>query len=121
MRRSGGVHRAQVAANRAYAVREMDRIYLLRGLITCGECGSIYVGSVSGRVRNGAKTVYYRCNSRLHRRSRNLGPCAGRPLAAKQLEALVWLDCRDFIMNSGATLAAAQAQLCENVSRRAKR
>ena len=51
-----GRARAQVAANRAYAVREMDRIYLLRGLITCGECGSIYVGSVSGRVRNGVKS-----------------------------------------------------------------
>ena len=49
--------RAQVAINRAYTVREMDRIYLLRGLITCGECGSVYVGSVSGKVRNGGKAV----------------------------------------------------------------
>ena len=42
----------------------------------------------------------------------------GARLSAKQLEALVWLDCREFILNPGATLRAAQTQLRASMTRR---
>lgn len=107
--------RAQLATNRAMSVRDGDRAYLLRGLITCGECGRAYVGGVAG-VRRVTKYVYYRCSSRISRRERSLDSCTGRIVPAAAAEDQVWKDCRDFILHPEETLAAAQAALRERLT-----
>jgi site-specific DNA recombinase len=103
----------QVSVNRASSSRVDDRVFLLRGLVRCGNCGCTYMGSVGGRGGHGKKHVYYRCSSRVLRKERNLTVCEGRAISARFLEDVVWADCRQFILNPGETLAEAQRQVSE--------
>lgn len=89
-----------------------DRVYLLRGLITCADCGSGYAGFPMHRMYKGKTkiTYYYRCNavgnplSAGHR-------CGAKYLNADSLERRVWEDCRSFIRDPGAALEEARARL----------
>jgi site-specific DNA recombinase len=51
----------QLARNRAFSPRNEKHVYLLKGLVNCGACGSRYVGDpCHGRF-------YYRCHARCKR------------------------------------------------------
>jgi site-specific DNA recombinase len=97
---------AQIKRNQRLPKGNATRIYLLRGLITCGQCGSTYVGQVF------AHGAYYRCNG--HSRAKfpkRQERCRSRVANAAWLECTVWEDCRAFILNPGDALAEAQRQL----------
>ena len=58
---------AQLKRNQRLPKSNATRTYLLRGLITCGQCGSAYVGQVV-TFRSGNQGVYYRCCGLRHMR-----------------------------------------------------
>jgi site-specific DNA recombinase len=102
--------RSQLTRNRALSTRNARRSYLLRGLITCDNCGAHYAGTPH-RSGSGGKRLdyYYRCGSQLgvvhpdpSRR------CRSKLLSAPWIEDLVWSHCRDFIANPGDALEEAQ-------------
>jgi site-specific DNA recombinase len=59
------------------------RVYVLSGLIECGECARSYSGT---RSSTGA---YYHCASQ-GRRRRGVEPCGNKPVRAELLEEYVW-------------------------------
>ena len=110
---------AQLTRNRDLSRRPEHRPYLLRGLITCGNCGRAYVGAPK-KERDGRTTFYYRCAGQLQG---HLAPdrpkCHGRAVRAVDVERDVWDDCRGFIHNPGDALAEARRQLRERLSQSA--
>jgi len=102
---------AQIQRNRRLPKSNATRTYLLRGLITCGQCGSAYVGQAFA-TRNGTRGAYYRCcgGSLTHYPNRH-DRCRARVVNAKWIEGTIWEDCRAFILHPGEALAEAQRQL----------
>ena len=108
---------AQLTKNRALSTKNRKRDYLLRGLVTCGNCGSHYAGSPHSDGRN----YYYRCNGQLGViRPEPDKRCRARRLSAAWLEDLIWADCRDFARDPGPTLEEARRQLRARLDRTAK-
>jgi site-specific DNA recombinase len=102
---------AQIKRNQKLPKANATRVYLLRGLITCGQCGSAYVGQVKP-YRSGNQMIYYRCSGRsLSRVPGRQVRCHARVINATWLEAEIWAHCRAFILNPGEALAEAQQQL----------
>jgi site-specific DNA recombinase len=106
--------KAQLKRNQHLPKGNATRTYLLRGLITCGDCGSAYGGQAYSR-RNGKKGSYYRCCRRNPDHYARQEPCRARVANAAWLEGIVWEDCRTFILNPGEALAEAQRQLQERL------
>jgi site-specific DNA recombinase len=82
------------------SLRNAKYPYLLRALVTCGECGRRYVGLGSGRPR--WYHHYYRCSSHVSAVGRV--PCAGKAMRADLLDQAVWEQCLAFIENPGSIL-----------------
>jgi site-specific DNA recombinase len=96
----------QLKRNRTLSTKNASRPYLLRGLITCEDCGRHFTGCSSHA------DYYYRCNSQ--QATVHLDPrrrCPAKRLQAAWLEGLVWQDCASFIRNPGEALHEAQQQL----------
>jgi site-specific DNA recombinase len=96
----------QLKRNRTLSTKNATRPYLLRGLITCDDCGRHFTGCSSH------SDYYYRCNSQqvtVHLDPRQR--CRAKRLQASWLETLVWLDCASFVRNPGEALQEAQQQL----------
>src|SRR5262249_4125215 len=111
---------AQLKQNQRLPKSNATRTYLLRGLITCSQCGSAYVGQVFTSSK-GTQGIYYRCAGHSlspfpHRRQR----CGARIVNAQWLEDLVWQDCRTFILHPEEGLAEARRQLYERMSQTAQ-
>lgn len=107
---------AQISRNRALSTRNAKRLYLLRGLIRCGECGIGF----SGTGAHNRRAHTYRCSGQLgvvqpDARRR----CRAKTLRADWIEQLVWQECRDFILHPEAALAEVQKQLRERMGRSA--
>jgi site-specific DNA recombinase len=94
--------------NRWAPGRPASRQYLLRGKIRCGDCGLMYVGSVS-HVAAGEKR-YLRCGGSTQWRKLGRSKCASASLSADQLEAVVWEDVRAFIRAPEVAIAQLKAQ-----------
>jgi site-specific DNA recombinase len=102
---------AQLQHNRRLPKSNATRLYLLRGLITCGSCGSMYLGQIYRNV-NKPPGFYYRCGGRyLTHYPNRTERCPSRTIHAAWIEQIVWEDCRNFILNPGEALASAQEQL----------
>jgi len=86
--------------NFTFAPRNARYPYLLRMLITCGECGRRYIGMGSGRPR--WYKHFYRCSSHVGAVGRV--PCAGKAVRADHLDAAIWEQCLEFINNPGDVL-----------------
>lgn len=86
--------------NFVFSKRNTKHFYLLRGLITCGECGRRYVGLGSGRQRY--YKYYYRCSSHVSAVGRV--PCHGKAIRADHIEPLIWEQCVAFITNPASIL-----------------
>ena len=105
--------RAQAALtrNRNLAKKNAKRDYLLRGLVTCGQCGFTFTGAgQSGRPS-------YRCNgasglSGIKAEAR----CIGGQASAKALEDAVWQEVRRFVDDPGEAVQRAQQQLRERMA-----
>jgi site-specific DNA recombinase len=112
--------RAQLQKNRTLPKGNETRYYLLRGLITCGQCGAMYVGQAFRRSR-GQTVLYYRCGQHaVNKAPTPSARCPGRMVSAEWLEGLIWAACRDFICNPGAALEEARAQLHQRLSQVAR-
>lgn len=101
---------AQITRNKHLPKANATRIYLLRGLITCGQCGSAYVGQTV-RNRNGAPSAFYRCCGRTPHWYASRERCTSKVVQMAWIETLIWEDCREYIRNPGKALAEAQRQL----------
>ncbi len=76
-----------------------ENIYLLSGLIYCGECGARYCGSTSTKKKNGNvyKTGYYTCSNR-----NKLGKCHNHILKQKEIEEDVYKTLIQKILNGNS-------------------
>lgn len=98
-----------MARNKSLSTRNAKESYLLRGLIKCA-CGMGYSGTV--RDRGSGRGRYYRCNGQLSsNRVRPEDRCQAKMVDANYIEGLVWEDIRSFVLNPGAALEQARAQL----------
>ena len=97
-----------------YSGGKPGRTYLLRGLLHCEHCRTVYVGS---STTNAAKKrySYYQCHGRLraYQDKRKAGP--GYPaVQARWLEELVWADVRRFLHDPGEVLERLREQQAQN-------
>jgi len=80
----------QLDRNRAISPRNTKHPYLLRGLILCGGCGSVYAGTPCHR------RFYYRCITR----------CKKRPTITENIiDQTVWTAIREVVLNPDLILA----------------
>ncbi len=109
---------AQLLRNRSLSTKNATHRYLLRGLVTCGNCGLGMTGhSMGGPRRSGKVYQYYRCCSQLATTLAYSGRrCHAKFIGRAWLEEEVWADCRTFILNPGDALAEAQQQLRTRLS-----
>ncbi len=97
-----------LASNRWPPAGAATRQNLLRGRIRCGDCGLMYVGSVS-RVAAGEKR-YYRCNGSTQWRKLGRPKCSSASLSADEIEAVVWGDVKAFIQAPDVAINQLKAQ-----------
>jgi hypothetical protein len=83
----------------------MRRLYLLRGLIHCGLCGTLFGGS----GKRSAGRYYYQCGSQ--RKDRHAVHCGNRSVRAEQLETAVWDNIRKFVSSPGKVLRLLEHKL----------
>ena len=105
---------AVLAENKRYPNRELDRKYLLRGLIKCEVCGFACTGRTS--TSNGKKYSYYGCTGNRGDRGSvanvtRVPPHRAPSVSAPWLEDLVWQDAKRFLENPGETLERVREQL----------
>ena len=87
-----------VLASHRIAARNTDRVYLLRGLMTCRHCGQRLVGSTNN------DTTYYRCGGKRRGRGTLGGRCFGRDVKGDAIEQLVWADVERWLREPGDIL-----------------
>jgi site-specific DNA recombinase len=90
---------ATLARNRRIA-KNTHRVYLLKGVMTCGVCGLTYVGSWSKDIG------WYRCGGQLHERGPIPGRCLGTSVRNDSIEHPVWADIEAWLRNPGDVLDA---------------
>ncbi|MBI2868495.1 MAG: recombinase family protein [Chloroflexi bacterium] len=76
------------------------RVYLLKSVIKCGNCGLTYVASWNEN-RN---QVWYRCNGHLTGRGPTEGRCTAKDVKGDYLEPVVWTDIDTFLRDPGSDL-----------------
>ncbi len=94
---------AKLATNRTFARRNNTAAdYLLRALISCGECG---LACQARRVL--PNNTYYICTGKyLQVRQRTGTTCASRFVPAAQVDDLVWQDLCDLLRHPGVIVQA---------------
>jgi len=100
----------QLQVNRAKAMRNTKREYLLRGHIKCRQCGHVYVGGItrSGRA-DGSYRRLYRCLGKWKDRS-PFGLCQNKSWGADKLEALVWQQIEGVLDNPELIITEIEKQ-----------
>ncbi len=102
----------QLIVNRAMSSKNSQHNYLLRGLITCADCGAHYSGVPVKNPRTGEVTLYYRCNNQLAAAHPDPDKrCRGKKIAAVWIEGNIWADIRAFVDDPGPHLEDARKQL----------
>ena len=85
--------------------KNTNRIYLLRSVIRCGNCGRTYCGSLHrGRT-------WYRCDGNLGRAEITGGRCPAKILRGDTLEEIVWTDIESFLRNPGEILKKLETEV----------
>jgi site-specific DNA recombinase len=84
----------QIEKNRRLRGRAAKRLYLLRGLLWCGECGHAYTGLTmnpdQADATDHAKGIIYRCNWRAGGHRQPEGEKCSSPSMPGSIEADVW-------------------------------
>jgi site-specific DNA recombinase len=101
-----GAVQERLRRNRQLSRKNAKEVYLLRGLIRCGNCGLSYVGHVSDKGKR-----HYRCAGVCIRVTNDPRYCRGRLIDADWLEGVIWEDVRRFITHPGEALEEARQQL----------
>ncbi|KUK63705.1 MAG: Putative ATPase with chaperone activity [Desulfotomaculum sp. 46_80] len=99
----------KLALNGSRAGGKKVRRYLLRGIVFCGNCGRVMVGS-SAQSQKGR--VYYRCTGVSNDGSGR--KCGAKMVRADELENAVWEDIRNFVKNPGSIRGLLEAGLSAN-------
>jgi site-specific DNA recombinase len=94
---------AALARNRRCA-KNTHRVYLLKGVLTCGICGLTYVGSWSKEFG------WYRCGGQLVERGPNPGKCLGVSVRTDRIEPAIWTDIEAWLRNPGDVLDQLDGQ-----------
>lgn len=89
--------------NCKFSKRNAKTIYLLRGIIRCGNCGCMYRGTDSKGAR------YYQCGGRTSWKRSARAKCTGRSINMDWLDGVVWDDCMSYINNPSAAIESIQA------------
>lgn len=95
---------AQILQNRRLSAKNSKRLYLLRGLIWCADCGSAYTGlTMPGFDERADATenrvgVRYRCNVKASRTS-YVRTCPGGMAISGELETEVWEQITRYLTN----------------------
>jgi site-specific DNA recombinase len=109
----------QLIRNRNLSLAPAAEPYLLRGLVVCETCGRTFVGH---RVTTrGVPLRYYACGGG----STTTYPdpstrCRAKQIRAEWLDALIWQDCRAFILEPGKALDEARARMREKFEQSAR-
>jgi len=100
----------QLQVNRAKAMRNTKREYLLRGHIKCRQCGRAYVGGVtrSGRA-DGSYRRLYRCLGKWKERA-PIELCHNKSWGADKLEALVWARLQGYLSDRELIITEIEKQ-----------
>ncbi len=105
--------------NKRLSSKNAKNVYLLRGIVTCANCGRSYSGTTTTKcmARTGemVSTRYYRCTSNAGRAS-GAPRCDSKRLHADTYEEAIWQECRRFIMNPGDALDEAKRKLRERMT-----
>jgi site-specific DNA recombinase len=103
---------AQIRRNKVLPKSNATRVYLLRGIITCGLCGRSFVGQRVNPEHRPGPGWYYRCNGKSStgspRRDRR---CKARMIQARRLEEHIWSRCRYFILHPDETMAEIHCRM----------
>lgn len=89
----------EALARNSVRPKNSERVYLLSGLIECGNCGHAYCGTVHHRNRD----VWYRCNGML-RRLGEPDVCHAKGIKGAHIEPAVWTDIERFLRDPGDIL-----------------
>ena len=95
--------------NFSMSPRNSKYFYLLRALLTCGDCGRRYIGLGSGRPR--WYKHYYRCSSHVSAVGRV--PCAGRAMRADLLDAAVWDQIVSFVSDPSDVIEELRSAMAQ--------
>ena len=85
-------------SNQILSARNASNIYMLRGLITCGNCGKIYHGADSKRCR------YYACGGRRNWKRSPGDKCVSRSITMSWIDDVVWNGCMRYINDPPAAI-----------------
>ena len=113
---TGKAAQAALTQNRRLSRKNAKRVYLLRGLITCENCGLGFSGRAT-KATGGREWRHYQCNGGLS--AMRLDPanrCRSRFIEADYLEQLIWDDIKHWADNPGDYLADAQRQMRERMA-----
>jgi site-specific DNA recombinase len=80
-----------------WANKNKRHSYLLSGLIRCGICGLMYIGTTT--TTNKGKLGYYRCGGKIDYRGKLLGKCHNRYVRQMDIERNIWNLCLSLINN----------------------
>jgi len=96
--------------NKQRARRNCRRQYLLRGMLTCGECGGKMVGTPAPQ----GDYAYYRCNGKQWERS-NAGRnrCPSKLLRQDWADTAVWQEIRERLLNLDNLIAGLKQRQAE--------
>jgi site-specific DNA recombinase len=86
-----------LAANRR-CTKNTHRVYLLRGVMSCGICGLIYQGS------SGTRSTRYRCGGQMSERGRLEGRCPSGSINIDLIEPVIWGEVEAWLRNPGEVL-----------------
>jgi site-specific DNA recombinase len=84
--------------------KNTERIYLLRGVIRCGNCGRTYAGSLH------RGEPWYRCGGTLQRSELVGERCQAKLLRGDILHTVVWEDIEAFLRNPGDVLSELESE-----------
>ena len=85
--------RLRMKENQRRQRSRQNRLYMLSGLLICGECGSAYCSRRQG------ERLYYRCIGTEKHRFEGNAICTNRSVKGHELEALVWEDLCHLLRN----------------------
>jgi len=105
----------KLALNKKTSPRNSKHIYLLRGLLRCGCCGWVYVGS--GVTRKGDR--YYQCASKKAKNGPFPGGCPSKYVLADEVEAQIWGMVKKFVDNPQEALELLTKSLDEPAAKQA--
>ncbi len=109
---------AVLERNMIWSPRNAKHDYLLRGLITCGLCSHGFIGDSRGDKNGTPQPLRYACIARRHPRAlygngayAEERRCTAPYIRADELEADIWADVEQALLNPGPVLNSLAVQL----------